>query len=69
MFGWELLAQCLIVCYIGHWQCDSNGDLNKFSNHKSRDLKVRFELLETAIWGKCLRFGLRDFKSPAICDL
>ena len=29
----------------------------------------RFELPETAIWGKFLRFGLRDFKSLAICDL
>ena len=44
-------------------------DLNRGSNHKSRDLNVRFELLETAIWGKFLRFGLRDFKSLAICDL
>ena len=24
---------------------------------------------ETAIWGKILRFGLRGFKSLAICDL
>ena len=49
--------------------CDSNGDSNRGSNHKSRDLKVRFELPKTAIWRKFLRFGLRDFKSLAICDL
>ena len=54
---------------IRNWYCDSNGDLNRGSNHKSRDLKVRFELPETAICGKFLRFGLRDFKSLAICDL
>ena len=50
-------------------RCDSNGDLNRGSNHKSRNLKVRFELPERAIWGKFLRFGLRDFESLAICDL
>ena len=43
-------------------------DLKRGSNHKSRDLKVRFEPLFTAICGKCLRFGLRDLKSLAICD-
>ena len=32
-------------------------------------LKVRFEPPETAIWGNYLRFGLRDYKSLAICDL
>ena len=38
---------------------------------KLRDLKERFELPETAICGKFLGFGfgLRDFKSLAICDL
>ena len=53
----------------GKRHCDSNVDSNRGSNHKSRDLKVRFEPLETPIWGKFLRFGLRDFKSLAICDL
>ena len=27
----------------GNWHCDSNGDLNRGSNHKSRDLDLRFE--------------------------
>ena len=40
-------------------------DLKRGSNHKSRDLNVRF----AAICGKFLRFGLRDLKSLAICDL
>ena len=67
----EPFSEKLIVltCCIGNWHCDSNSDLNRGSNHKSRDLKVRFELPKTAIRGKFLRFGLRDFKSLAICDL
>ena len=44
-------------------------DLKRGSNHKSRDLKVRFEPRFAAICGKFLRFGLRDLKSLAICDL
>ena len=59
----------VLTCCIRSWHCDSNGDLNRGSNHESRDLKVRFEPSETAIWGKFLRFGLRDFKSLAICDV
>ena len=39
-------------------------DVNRGSKHKSRDLKVRFELPEAAI-SKVLRFELRDFKSLA----
>ena len=44
-------------------------DLKRGPNHKSRDLKVRFGPLFTAICGKILRFGIRDLKSLAICDL
>ena len=51
----------VLTCCIRGWHRDSNGDLNRGSNHKSSDLKVRFELPETAILGKLLRFGLRDF--------
>ena len=52
----------------GNRHFDSSADLNGGSNHKSRGSKVRFERPETAIWGQLLRFGLRDFKSLAICD-
>ena len=38
-------------------------------NYKSRDLVLRFELPETAVWGNLLAFGLCDFKSLAVCDL
>ena len=55
--------------------CDLKGsalrfccDLKRGSNHKARDLKVRFEPLFTAI-GVFVRFGPRDLKSLAICDL
>ena len=41
----------------------------RFKSQIARFEKLRFELRETAIWGKFLRFGLRDFKSFAICDL
>ena len=34
------------------------------SNHKSCDLDLRFGLLETAIWGNLLRFGLHDCVFP-----
>ena len=43
-------------------------DLKRGSN-KPRDLKVRLEPLCTVMCGKFLRFGLRDLKSLAICDL
>ena len=68
---YEPCSEKLIVltCCIRNWHCNSIGDLNRGSNRKSRDLKVRFELPETAIRGKFLRFGLRDFKALAICDL
>ena len=36
-------------------------DLNRGSNHKSRDLDPRFETPNTAIWGKFLRFGAFSF--------
>ena len=59
---WTLSEKLIVLtCCIRNWHCDSNSDLNRGSNHKSRDLKVRFELPETAIWGKSLRCGLRDF--------
>ena len=55
--------------------CDLKGralrfccDLKRGPNHKSRDLKVRFAPLFTAICRKFLRFGIRDSKSLAICD-
>ena len=49
----SLLRKLIVqTCCIRNWHCDSNGDLSRGSNHKSRDLKVRFELPETAIWGK-----------------
>ena len=60
----SVVTQCT-----GNQHCDSNGDLNRGSNHRSRDLKVRFELPEAAIWGDFLRFGLLDLKSLAICNL
>ena len=44
-------------------------DLKKASNHKSHDLNWDFEAFLTAIWGIFLRFGLRDLRSLAICDL
>ena len=45
-------------------------NLEKVSNHKSRDLNCdAIEAFSTAIWGIFLRFGLRDLKSLAICDL
>ena len=47
---------------IRNWHCDSNSDLNTGSNRKSRDLKVRFELPETAIWKKFLRFSGKNKK-------
>ena len=37
----------VLTCCIRNWHYDSNGDLNRGSNHKSRDLKVRFEPAET----------------------
>ena len=61
-------AQCTDLLY-RKMHCDCRGDFNRGSNHKSRDLKVRFELFETATWGNFLWFGLRDLKSLAICDL
>ena len=66
---WNTVNLLSLTCCTGNRRSGSNGNLNRGSNHKSRDLKVRFELPETAIWGKFLRFGLRDFKSLAICDL
>ena len=39
------------------------------SNDKSYNSDLRYEFHLTAIWGKFLRFGLRDFKSLEICDL
>ena len=37
-----------------------HGDLNRGSNHKSRDLTLRFELpIKTVSWGKFLRFGIQ----------
>ena len=59
----------VLTCCTGNRRCDSNGELNRGSNHKSLDLKVRFERPKKAIWGKVSGFGLRDFNSLAICDL
>ena len=33
--------------FTGNWRYDSRGDLNRGSNHKSRDLDLRFELPKT----------------------
>ena len=56
----------VLTCFTGNWCCDSNGDLNRGSNHKSSDVKVRFEPFLTVCE---ILFGLRDLKSLAICDL
>ena len=41
-------VQCADLFY-RNWCCDSDGDLNKDSNHKLRDWKVRLEQPETAV--------------------
>ena len=52
----------VLTCCTGNRRCDSNGDLRRDSNHKSRDLKVRFELPETAICGKILAIWAPRFQ-------
>ena len=58
----------VLTCCIRNWHCDSEQRL--------KSQIARFFFFESAIWasrdsdlGEFLRFGLRDFKSLAICDL
>ena len=44
-------------------------DLKKASNHKLRDLSCDLKRFWQRFWGIFLRFGLRDLKSLATCDL
>ena len=44
-------------------------DLKKAPNHKSRDLNCDLKRFCDCDLGFFLRFGLRDLKSLAICDL
>ena len=49
--------------------CDSNGDLNRDSNHKSRDLDLQFEPTKTDLGGIPAVWALQFHLRFAFCDL